>query len=59
MIRYLYKKQSHEKRKQLSNRIYILCEGSDNKKSLELKYNFELIDKQVKSFMDYIKEKRC
>lgn len=40
MIRWFYKNQSQESRKQLLNRIYVVCDGSNSKANMKMKSDF-------------------
>lgn len=53
MINWYYLNQSQESRKQLINRIYVVCDGSSQKERLELKCNFSIIRDKIKKFIDY------
>ena len=56
MIRWYYANQSQQSRKQLLNRLYVVCDGIDSEECLTMKCDFELLRKKISSFMNYIKE---
>lgn len=55
MINWLYTNQSQENRKQLLNRLYVICDGDSYQNSIINKSNFVMIESVIKVFMDYIK----
>lgn len=55
MIKWLYENQSQGARKQILNRIYVMCDGANQYESLKLKSNFVLLKKQISAYMNYIK----
>ncbi len=57
MIQWYYANQSQQQRKQLINRLYVVCDGRDQEERLRLKSDFDLLRKQISSFMSYIKDK--
>ena len=52
MIRWFYKNQSQQSRKQLLNRLYVVCDGASQEECLSIKSNFPLLRKQIKKFME-------
>lgn len=57
MIQWYYANQSQGQRKQLINRLYVVCDGRNQEERLRLKSEFELLRKEISSFMSYVKEK--
>lgn len=55
MIKWLYANQSQGARKQILNRIYVMCDGATQYESLKLKSNFTLLRRQISAYMNYIK----
>lgn len=56
MIKWYYANQSQQSRKQLLNRLYVVCDGKDNEECLTMKCDFDLLRSKIKSFMAYIRE---
>lgn len=56
MIQWFYAHQSQGKRKQMLNRLYVVCDGNNPEENLRMKSNFELLRKYICSFMNYTKE---
>lgn len=54
MIRWLYVNQSQENRKQLINRLYVMCDGELYSDAFIMKCNFSKIESVVASYMKYI-----
>lgn len=55
MIRWYYSHQSQENRKQILNRLYVVCDATSYNESLLMKCNFSLMRKYIKAFMESIK----
>jgi hypothetical protein len=53
LIKWFYQNQSQQSRKQLVNRIYLVCDGKSPFESLKMKSNFSLLRQRIKSFMEY------
>ena len=53
LIRWYYTNQSQESRKQLLNRLYVVCDGKDSYECLKLKSDFPLLRKKIEHFMSY------
>lgn len=53
MIQWFYTHQSQGKRKQILNRLYVVCDGNNPEENLKMKSNFELLRKYICSFMNY------
>lgn len=56
MIQWFYTHQSQGKRKQLLNRLYVVCDGNNSEENLRMKSDFELLRKYIRSFMNYTSE---
>lgn len=56
MIRWYYASQSQQSRKQLLNRLYVVCDGADGEEKLAMKSNFSLMREQISAFMEQVKE---
>lgn len=55
MIQWYYSNQSQENRKQILNRLYVVCDATSYNESLLMKCNFSLMRKYIKAFMESIK----
>ena len=53
MLRWLYKNQSQQNRKQLVNRLYVVCDGKTEHERLAMKSNFSCIKDKISKFMKY------
>ena len=53
MIKWLYKNQSQQNRKQLVNRLYVVCDGKTSHEKLAMKSNFSCIKDKIRKFMKY------
>jgi hypothetical protein len=51
MIRWFYENQSQGNRKQLLNRLYVVCDGKSNRENLRMKSNFPLMRERIGEFM--------
>ena len=52
MIQWYYANQSQQARKQLLNRIYVVCDASSQAECLEMKSDFSLLRKKIQAFMN-------
>lgn len=52
MIKWFYANQSQQARKQMLNRIYVVCDAVSQSERLKLKSNFYLLRKKIKAFME-------
>ena len=52
MIKWYYANQSQEARKQMLNRIYVVCDGASQIECLRLKSDFKILRTKIKAFMD-------
>ena len=55
MIRWFYEHQSQEGRKQILNRLYVVCDGETQNKMIKKKCEFSTIEVKIKDFMNEIK----
>ena len=53
MIRWYYANQSQQARKQMLNRLYVVCDGKDSYECLVMKSDFTILREKIKAFMDY------
>lgn len=53
MLKWFYKNQSSQNRKQLVNRLYIVCDGRNAHDKLAMKSNFSCIKNKISKFMEY------
>ena len=53
MISWYYANQSQQARKQMLNRIYVVCDASSQAECLKMKIDFALLRKKIKAFMDF------
>lgn len=53
LIRWFYLNQSQQSRKQLSNRLYVVCDGENPEERLRMKSDFPLLRRKIKAFMDF------
>lgn len=51
MIRWMYRNQSQGSRKQMVNRLYVICDGKDKDELLRMKSDFTLLRKVIEEFM--------
>lgn len=56
MIRWYYANQSQQGRKQLLNRLYVVCDAPTQKEAMAMKCDFDLMRKQIEKFMNYVKD---
>lgn len=54
MIKWFYENQSQGNRKQMVNRIYVVCDAETYEQSLAMKCEFDVIREQIKNFLDDI-----
>lgn len=52
MIEWYYANQSQQARKQLLNRLYIVCDGANAYECLKMKSDFTLLRQKIKAFME-------
>lgn len=53
MIKWYYANQSQQSRKQMLNRLYVVCDGKDAYECLIMKSDFKLLREKISSFMRY------
>lgn len=53
MIEWFYANQSQESRKQLLNRIYVVCDSDDARVRLAMKSDFDILRRKIRAFMEY------
>lgn len=56
MVKWYYKNQSQQSRKQLVNRIYVVCDGGTPYECLRMKSDFDLLRARINSFMEWVRE---
>lgn len=61
LVRWFYDNQSQEDRKQMLNRLYVVCDGSDDVENMAMKCDLALMRKRIAAYMDYEKSngQRC
>lgn len=52
MIKWYYENQSQQSRKQLINRLYVVCDGKNPYECLKMKSDFSLLRKRISEFMN-------
>ncbi len=52
MIKWYYANQSQQARKQLLNRLYVVCDGANAYECLQMKSDFPLLRQKIKAFME-------
>lgn len=52
MIKWFYANQSQQSRKQLLNRLYVVCDGKTQEESLTMKSDFSFLREQIRDFME-------
>lgn len=57
MIKWYYENQSQQGRKQLINRLYVVCDGKDSDECMKMKSDFALMRKAIGEYMDSVKTK--
>ena len=53
MIKWYYANQSQQARKQMLNRLYIVCDGKDAYECLIMKSDFTILREIISAFMNY------
>ena len=56
MIRWYYANQSQQSRKQMLNRLYVVCDARTPYENMVMKSNFDLMRERISAFMKYVKE---
>lgn len=56
MIKWYYANQSQENRKQLLNRIYVVCDGNSAYENMTMKSNFEIMRNRISEYMKFVNE---
>lgn len=56
MIRWYYANQSQQSRKQMLNRLYVVCDASTSYENMVMKSNFELMRVKISAYMKTVKE---
>lgn len=56
MIRWYYANQSQQNRKQMLNRLYVVCDAPTSYENMVMKSNFDLMRKKISAYMKYVKE---
>lgn len=54
LIQWMYKNQSQEGRKHLKNRIFIVCNGEDDKEKLAKKSDFDTIEQKIVNYFIFL-----
>lgn len=54
LIRWYYENQSQQGRKQLLNRLYVVCDGANSHENMVMKSNFDLMRKRISAYMQGI-----
>lgn len=55
MIRWYYANQSQQGRKQMLNRLYVVCDALSPYENMVMKSNFDLMRQRISDYMQYIK----
>ena len=53
MIKWYYANQSQQARKQMLNRLYVVCDGKDAYECLIMKSDFTILREKISAFMNY------
>lgn len=53
MISWYYANQSQQSRKQILNRIYVVCDASSQSECLKMKSDFKILRNKIKAFMEH------
>lgn len=53
MIEWYYANQSQQARKQMLNRLYVVCDGKNAYECLVMKSDFEILHKKIRAFMEH------
>lgn len=56
MIRWYYANQSQQSRKQMLNRLYVVCDALSSDKNMAMKSNFNLMRRRISAYMENVKE---
>lgn len=56
MIRWYYANQSQQNRKQLLNRLYVVCDAPSSHDNMVMKSNFDLMRQRISAYMKWVKE---
>lgn len=56
MIRWYYANQSQQNRKQMLNRLYVVCDAPTPYQNMVMKSNFDLMRERISAYMRYVKE---
>ena len=55
MIRWYYANQSQQNRKQMLNRLYVVCDARSPYENMVMKINFDLMRRRISDFMQNVK----
>lgn len=55
MIRWYYANQSQQSRKQLLNRLYVVCDAPTSYENMVMKSKFDLMRQRISAYMQYVK----
>ena len=56
VIRWYYANQSQQSRKQMLNRLYVVCDAPSSHENMVMKSNFDLMRQRISTYMKYAKE---
>ncbi len=56
MIRWYYANQSQQSRKQMLNRLYVVCDAPTSQENMVMKSNFDLMRERISAYMNELKE---
>lgn len=56
MIRWYYANQSQQSRKQMLNRLYVVCDAPTSYENMVMKSNFDLMRQRISAYMKYVRE---
>lgn len=56
LIRWYYRNQSQQSRKQMSNRLYVVCNAESSYEKMAMKSNFDLMRERISAYMNYVRE---
>jgi len=56
MIRWYYANQSQQNRKQLLNRLYVVCDAPTSQENMVMKSNFDLMRERISAYMRELKK---
>lgn len=54
LIEWYYVNQSQESRRQMLNRLYVVCDGRDSYENMVMKSNFKLMRERISAYMEQI-----